>query len=102
MGEASGTRVDETHAVDPNTPKILFLIALAVITMVILPVWAIIDIRRELRDKNRGNKNAERRGGSGIGNALQELDRLVTRPTIEYTVEAETPLLKREDDRGGK
>ena len=87
---------------DPNTPKIVFLIALAVITMVVLPTWAIIDIRRQLRDKQRGNKNAERRGGSGIGNALQELDRLVTRPAVEYTVEAETPILKRDDDCGGK
>jgi hypothetical protein len=88
--------------VDPNTPKIVFLISLAVITMVILPVWAIVDIRRQLRDKQRGNKNAERRGGSGICNALQELDRLVTRPAVEYTMEAETPIFKREDDRGGK
>jgi hypothetical protein len=88
--------------VDHNTPKIVFFIALALLTMVVRPTWAIIDIRRQLREKHRGNKNATSRGGAGIGNAFQELDRLVTRPAIEYTVEAETPILKREDDRGGE
>ena len=76
------------------------MIALAVITMVILPVWAVIDIRRHSGQKPAAERRT--RGGSGIGNALQELDRLVTRPAIEYTVEAETPILKREDDCGGK
>ena len=87
---------------DPNTAKAIFWIALAVITMVILPAWAFIDIRRQLRNKCRGGSQAPARGGAGIGNALQELDRLVTRPAIEYTVEAETPILKRDDDRGGE
>jgi hypothetical protein len=37
-----------------------------------------------------------------LGNALQELDRLVARPAVEFTVEAERPILKREDDKGGE
>jgi hypothetical protein len=63
----------------------------------------IIGVRRELRNKLRGGKYAEKpRSGAAIGNALQELDRLVTRPAIEFTVEVESPVLKREDDRGGE
>jgi len=86
---------------DFNTARTIFWISLAVITMIILPVFAFISICSELRNKRR-RKNTATRGGTGIGNALQELDRLVTRPAIEYTVEAETPILKREDDRGGE
>jgi hypothetical protein len=37
---------------------------------------------------------------SQFGNALMELDRLVARPSIEFTVEAETPILKCDVDRG--
>jgi hypothetical protein len=87
---------------DMTTVRAVFWISLAVLTMVVLPAWAIIDIRRQLRNNRRGGSQAPARGGSGIGNALQELDRLVTRPAVEYTVEAETPILKREDDRSGE
>jgi hypothetical protein len=31
---------------------------------------------------------------------MQELDRLVSRPSAEHTIEAEQPILKREDDSG--
>ena len=51
-----------------------------------------------MRAKKRGNRGSSR--GIAVGNALMELDRLVARPSIEYTVEAETPILKREDDQG--
>jgi hypothetical protein len=87
---------------DPNTPKAVFLIAMAVLMMIILPLWTIIDIRKRLRDKNRNSNPARPRSGAVIGNALQELDRLVARPSVEYTAEAETPILKRDDDRGGE
>jgi hypothetical protein len=32
---------------------------------------------------------------------MQEMDRLVARPSVEFTVEAEQPIVKREDDKGG-
>jgi len=31
---------------------------------------------------------------------MQELDRLVSRPSAEHKIEAEQPILKREDDSG--
>ena len=45
------------------------------------------------------------RGGSGgisagIGAAMQELDRIVSRPSVEHKIESEQPVLKREDDSG--
>ena len=49
--------------------------------------------------------NRERRsgsGGAGLGAAMQELDRLVARPSVEHTVEAENRVLRREDDAGDK
>jgi hypothetical protein len=39
---------------------------------------------------------------SRLGAAMQELDRLVARPSVEHTVESERPILKREDDDGGE
>jgi hypothetical protein len=39
---------------------------------------------------------------AGLGAAMQELDRLVARPSVEHTVESERPILKREDDDGGE
>ena len=48
----------------------------------------------------------KRRGSGGIsagvGAALQELDRLVTRPSVEYTIETENPVHQREDDTDGE
>lgn len=78
--------------------KTVFWIAMAVITLVIVHPVAIMSIRSDLRNKRRNSTPT--RSGAGIGNALQELDRLVARPSVEFTVVAETPILKREDDRG--
>jgi hypothetical protein len=72
---------------------------MAIIVCVILPISMVIGASRHLRGSNRYKDR--RRGGGGVGNALQELDRLVARPSIEFTVEAERPILKREDDQGG-
>jgi hypothetical protein len=78
---------------------LLFWLALAFLAFVILPIVMLIAMRDHLR-----GKGSERRGGSvtsGVGAAMQELDRILTRPSVEHTIEAETPVLKREDDLGG-
>ena len=72
---------------------------MAIAMLVVMPivfVKAIIDYFR-----GRGSQ----RGGSGgisagIGAAMQELDRIVARPSVEHKIESEQPVLKREDDSG--
>jgi len=81
------------------TLSLLFWLLLAALVFAALPLAMLCSIRDHLR-----GKGSERRGGSataGIGAALQELDRLMARPSVEHTIQAETQVLKRDDDTGG-
>jgi hypothetical protein len=80
------------------TLHLLFWAFMAVLMLIVAPVVMIWSMRDHFR-----HKASERRrsAGAGLAGAFQELDRLVARPSVEYTVEAETPTLKREDDAGG-
>ena len=81
------------------TLSLLFWLLLAALVFAALPLAMLWSIRDHLR-----GKGSERRGGSataGIGAALQELDRLMARPSVEHTIQAETQVLKRDDDTGG-
>jgi hypothetical protein len=77
----------------------IFWIAMAVVMLVGVPlvfVKATIDYFR-----GRGSQRAGSGGiSAGIAGAMQELDRLVSRPSVEHTIETEQPTLKREDDSG--
>ena len=79
--------------------QLLFWSMLAVATFILLPIVLIRTMVVHLR-----GRGSERRGtggiSAGIGAALQELDRLTTRPSIEHKVETERTTLKREDDSG--
>lgn len=82
------------------TIQLIFWSVLAIMVLVGVPivlVWTAVDYFRG-RGSDRGGT-----GGisAGIGAAMQELDRIMTRPSIEHQVEAEQPVLKREDDSGG-
>jgi hypothetical protein len=79
----------------------VLLSILAVVTVVFAPIfliWSFVDYAR--------GKGSTRRGGgtftAGIGAAMQELDRIMNRPSIEHTIEAEHPTIKREDDTDGE
>ena len=80
----------------------VFLIIMAALTFVVVPivlVWTFVDgMRRKSSDRPRG--------GGGMSNvvagAMLELDRLLTRPSIEHTIETEQQTLRREDDTGGE
>jgi hypothetical protein len=53
----------------------------------------------------RGRGSARCGGGgmsAGVGAALQELDRLAARPSIEHQIEVERHTTKRVDDVGGE
>jgi hypothetical protein len=83
----------------------LFWSILAVAVVVFLPIMLIWSMVDHFRGNDKDGKKRERRGGggvsAGIGASLQELDRIVARPSVEFRVEAEQPILKREDDAGG-
>ena len=77
----------------------IFWSIMAVLTLIVLPIvliWAAIDHFRGRGSDRRGSGGIS----AGIGAAMQELDRIMTRPSVEHKVEAEQPILKREDDSG--
>ncbi len=78
--------------------KQIFLCVAAAAVLIGMPVvviWSIVDYLRHPKRERRG-------GGAGyvLGPALVELDRLVARPSVEHTVEAENRVERREDDQG--
>ncbi len=78
----------------------IVLLIVAFLAFVVAPIvftWAFIDgMRRKASDRpisGGGISNV-------VGGAMLELDRLLTRPSVEHQIETETPVLKREDDNG--
>jgi hypothetical protein len=61
-------------------------------------IWSVVDHLRHRGSERTGSGSFT----AGIGSAMQELDRLMARPSAEHIVDAETPVLKREDDAGGE
>jgi hypothetical protein len=81
------------------TPQQILALIIAAVVIIVLPAATVYAIVHHLR-----TKPGDRPGSgsvAGLGPALQELDRLVARPSAEHTVEAERPIVKRDDDRGG-
>ena len=81
------------------TLQTIFWLILAAAFLIGIPValvWTMIDYFR--------GKGSDRRGSgsltSGIGAAMQELDRIMTRPSVEHQIETEHQTLRREDDAG--
>lgn len=81
----------------------IFWLSMAALVLIGVPIAMVASAWQHLRAKQRGGASEQQsRSRVAVGNALQELDRLVARPAIEFTVDAERPILKREDDTGGK
>ena len=59
-------------------------------------IWCMIDYSRSRASERPGSGSVT----AGIGAAMQELDRLMARPSAEHVEQAENPVLKREDDSG--
>jgi hypothetical protein len=79
-------------------PELLQAIVLGSILLamiIALPASIVVHFRQSRDGKNRG------KAGTAVGNALQDLDRLVARPSIEYRIEAENYTQKACDDQGG-
>jgi hypothetical protein len=81
------------------TFQAIFWMAMAVVMLVVVPLVFV----KTTVDYFRG-RGSQREGSggisAGIAGAMQELDRLVARPSAEHKVETEQPILKREDDSG--
>jgi hypothetical protein len=81
------------------TLQAIFWIAMAIVMLVGMPIMFV----KTMIDYFRG-RGSERQGSggisAGIAGAMQELDRLVSRPSAEHKIETEQPILKREDDSG--
>jgi hypothetical protein len=69
----------------------------AIIGVPAVLIWSMIDYSRTRASERPGSGSFT----AGIGGAMQELDRLMARPSAEHVEEAENPVLKREDDSGG-
>lgn len=80
--------------------RIILLLVVAFLMFVVAPIaiiWTFVDGMRR--------KASERPSGGGgisniVGGAMMELDRLITRPSIEHQIETENPVVKPEDDDG--
>ena len=75
-----------------------FILVLAFLTFVVGPIWMVREFVRGLR-----TKASERKGGGGgvsnaVAGAMQELDRILTRPSIEHTIETETSIEEKESE----
>jgi hypothetical protein len=81
------------------TLQALFWTAMAIAMLVIVPIVLV----KSMVDYFHG-RGSQRKGSggvsAGIGSAMQELDRLLARPSAEHKIETEQPILKREDDSG--
>jgi hypothetical protein len=79
--------------------SVIFWILMALAVIVGIPamlVWTMVDHFR-----GRGSERRASGGiSAGIGAAMLELDRLVARPSVEHQIEAEHPVLKRDDTDG--
>ena len=82
-----------------TTLQAIFWLAMAVVMLVVVPIMLV----KTMIDYFRG-RGSQRQGSggisAGIAGAMQELDRLVSRPSAEHKIETEQPILKREDDSG--
>ena len=78
----------------------LYWSAMAVLILVVVPIMLI----KTMIDYFRGKGSLREGSGgisAGIAGAMQELDRIVARPSVEHKIETERPVLKREDDSVG-
>ena len=70
--------------------------AVAILAAMAFVIWIVAARRRMTRSTDFD------RGSRAVGNAIQELDRLVARPSIESKIQAENPVKRIEDESGGR
>jgi hypothetical protein len=81
------------------TLELIFWLVLAALAFVVVPIfmiWSMIDHLRSRGSQRTGSGGIS----SGVGAAMQELDRIMARPSVEHQIEAENRVLKRDDESG--
>lgn len=83
-----------------QTLQLIFWLVLAVAFLIGVPVVLVMTMLDYFRGKGSDRQGT---GGitAGVGAAMQELDRIMSRPSVEHQIEAEHQTLRREDDAGG-
>ena len=76
--------------------KVLFALIAVAIVLIGFPLWTLACIRELYGGKSRKASTI------ALGNALQELDRLVARPALVHKIEVENNLVDTNDDHGGE
>jgi hypothetical protein len=66
-----------------------------------LPLWLWLSLRRMSFGEMMYGPSGKRKSTAAMASALQEFDRLVARPSIEYRIEAEDPDKLIEDEKAG-
>jgi hypothetical protein len=84
------------EAIPMKILELIFLLAV-LIGIPVVCVWAMVDHLKHGKNRPRRGSGG---GGGGVGGALMELDRLTARPSVEHVVEAQSLVLRREDDEG--
>jgi hypothetical protein len=82
-----------------QTLQLIFWLILAAAFLIGIPltlVWTMVDYFRGRGSDRRGSGSHT----AGIGAAMQELDRIMARPSVEHQIETEHQTLRREDDAG--
>jgi hypothetical protein len=79
--------------------QFVFWAVVALLGLVVAPIVMIVAAVQHFR--GRGGERVGTGGiSAGIGAAMQELDRLMTRPSAEFHIDAKSEKLEREDDSG--
>ena len=68
---------------------------------VVIPLGLVFSFRHRSLGELMYGRRGTRKSMSPIGGALQDLDRLLARPSIEYRVKMDDQVQRAEDEKGG-
>jgi hypothetical protein len=79
----------------------IVLTLLVVGVFVGVPIWFFLSLRRKTFGELMYGPSGKRKSTGAVGRALQGLNRLIAKPSIEYKIEAEYEDKLNEDEKAG-